>query len=35
MKVKIIKPYEEAELNGVYEATLQIDADIVVLREVL
>ena len=33
MKVKIIKPYEEVELNGVYEATLQIDDDIVVLRE--
>ena len=33
MRVKIIKPYNEVELNGVYEATLQIDKDIVVLRE--
>ena len=33
MRVKIIKPYNEVELNGVYEATLQIDDNIVVLRE--
>ena len=33
MRVKIIKPYDEVELNGVYEATLQIDDNVVVLRE--